>query len=307
MMLSSSLKKFSAHLTQCSPLIVINSFFSSLSQSAATWRLSTLPGIGRLFDRRESRRPERVEREAELGALGFDLRPGGRSYLEGSRLSGTLGDRNLERFGEEDVVNSQIVLHRHCSSRVASDIASVSNLKEVAMGVKTVSRADGVSQRVKPRLSHEAYLEKLGILGLNLDGSEIPDPRPMEVPVKFMKRDSVFDHMRMQESIRKEVARLAEEQGHESEDEAEDFDLPEEREPFSRHEYTEMHEEKLTEIAKRHNAAVAKYKADKAAEAADRRPMAASTPVAPSPSQGPAQPAREALDQGERAGDRSAQ
>lgn len=63
-------------------------------------------------------------------------------------------------------------------------------------------------------------------------GREIPDPTPVEIPVHLNIRHS--DHIR--DIIRQELSRFAEDQGHETFEEADDFDCDDDFDPASPYE-----------------------------------------------------------------------
>lgn len=84
---------------------------------------------------------------------------------------------------------------------------------------------------------------------------EMPDPTPIAIPVRRALPGSIDE---MRRAIREEMSRAAMNAGHETFEEANDFDVPDadELEPRSPHEYTEMQEEYLTksvEEAKMHS------------------------------------------------------
>lgn len=68
---------------------------------------------------------------------------------------------------------------------------------------------------------------------LNEKGHEILDETPVSVPFKIQRR-SYFDHVR--EFIRQEVSRNALETGHETFEEADDFDVGDDYDPSSPYE-----------------------------------------------------------------------
>lgn len=153
----------------------------------------------------------------------------------------------------------------------------------VKTSVPTVSH-----NRVKPRISEEEYRRKLGLRRLTDFGEEVPDPVPMAPPVGYKKQPSIFENMRSM--VQAELARKAREEGFETEEEAEDFDEPDDM-PLSRHEYTEMHEEHVRNSVNEFNKKVAADKRKAAAKAA----MEAANPPRPGAVKG-AVGAREALD-----------
>lgn len=75
----------------------------------------------------------------------------------------------------------------------------------------------------------------------NAQGQEIPDSTPLAVPAGMRKPESVTEMMRR--LIRQDMSRHFEKQGHESFDEANDFDVEEEDAELSGTEYEVMHEE----------------------------------------------------------------
>lgn len=77
----------------------------------------------------------------------------------------------------------------------------------------------------------------------NLDqrGWEIPDPTPLEVPLHWKRPPTLQDTIR--QFIRTELSNQAVDQGAESFEEADDFDMDEEPDPLSAYEMREMQEE----------------------------------------------------------------
>lgn len=147
-----------------------------------------------------------------------------------------------------------------------------------------------VGVRRVPRISEEEYRTKLGLKSLTDDGKSVLSPVPMDPPVGYIKQPSIFENMRSM--VRAELDRQAKDQGFETADEAEDFNIGEDRDPLSKHEFTEMDEEFVTSTATNYNNAIVSAKKQKAAQAA----MPASSPEGGQAGQGPAEPAREALD-----------
>lgn len=72
------------------------------------------------------------------------------------------------------------------------------------------------------------------------DGSEILDPTPVAIPVRFSRPPSVVDDVRRM--VAAELSRLAQDQGFESFDEAEDFEPDDAPEFTSRYEEPEHYE-----------------------------------------------------------------
>lgn len=154
--------------------------------------------------------------------------------------------------------------------------------------VQTILSVDGVAVRRTPRMSVEEYRSKLGLKRLTDFGSEIPDPVPMAPPVGYIKQPSIFENMRA--LVKAELARKAADEGFDTEEDDNNFDVGEDRDPLSRHEFTELEEEGLSSAAKAHNAALAEHKA------ARKRELEAAKAGAAKEGQGPAKPASEALD-----------
>lgn len=155
--------------------------------------------------------------------------------------------------------------------------------------VKEIVAVDGVTVRRAPRMSVEEYRAKLGLKRLTEFGEEMPSDVPMAPPVGYKKQPSIFENMRA--LVKAELARKAADEGFDTEDDNNNFDVPEERDPFSKHEFTEMDEEFVSKTAVDHNNKVAAAK-QKAAQAA----MEASERAQKEASQGEAKPPREALD-----------
>lgn len=74
-------------------------------------------------------------------------------------------------------------------------------------------------------------------------GEEIPDDTPVEMPLNFTRPLSIQEEI--QRSIRTELSRQAVEQGEESFEEADDFDVLDEPELVSQYELLPMQEEHL--------------------------------------------------------------
>lgn len=73
-------------------------------------------------------------------------------------------------------------------------------------------------------------------------GREILDPTPVAMPVGFKRPPSLDERIRA--FVRTELSRQAAEEGNETFEEADDFDVPDEEEsPLSRYELTPMQEE----------------------------------------------------------------
>lgn len=85
-------------------------------------------------------------------------------------------------------------------------------------------------------MSDDDYMRKLAERRLEIGGSEIPDPTPLEPPVGYVKQPSIFERMR--EMVNREMAMRMQYEGEDYDDE-EDFDTGEDEFPMSPHEYTE--------------------------------------------------------------------
>lgn len=72
-------------------------------------------------------------------------------------------------------------------------------------------------------------------------GREIPDSRPVEMPLNFRRPLSLNEQI--QRMIREQLSQAADQQGFETFEESDDFDVDEEEEPESPHELTYAQEE----------------------------------------------------------------
>lgn len=82
--------------------------------------------------------------------------------------------------------------------------------------------------RGRQALTPEQYLEKLLRKGLHPDGTPILDPTPMAPPIGYKKHPSMVEIVR--DMVRGErLKQLAEESGHETFEESEDFDVEDEQ------------------------------------------------------------------------------
>lgn len=101
---------------------------------------------------------------------------------------------------------------------------------------------NGVTQRRKDySLSEREYHDKLTARGHYEDGSEAPDPMPMEPPLGFVRQPTMVEHIR--NMVRSEHLRLAAvKEGAETFEEADDFDVADELEPASAYEFDEAFE-----------------------------------------------------------------
>lgn len=134
----------------------------------------------------------------------------------------------------------------------------------------------------KPRqLDLEEYFTKLKAKGLNQDGSPILDPTPMAPPIGYKKHPSMVELMR--DMIRSEkLAQAARESGHETFEEAEDFNIGDEPE-LARSPYENEFEPDLQEILKVGAEELKKRKAAEIAAATSVAPRSDSPPVAEKP------------------------
>lgn len=73
-------------------------------------------------------------------------------------------------------------------------------------------------------------------------GREVPDPTPVEVPLRFRNQESSDDRIRR--IIRETMSRMAVDSGRESFEEANDFDVDEDPDPVSQYELSDMQEER---------------------------------------------------------------
>lgn len=72
------------------------------------------------------------------------------------------------------------------------------------------------------------------ITSLNIQGHEIPDPEPLVLPSGFRRPETLAEQV--QRLVRTGLSRMAEEQGMESFEEAEDFDVDEDEDPSTPYE-----------------------------------------------------------------------
>lgn len=136
---------------------------------------------------------------------------------------------------------------------------------------------DDVLLRRAPRMSRDAYMEKLAAMRHTEGGSEKPNPVPMEPPVGYVKQPSIFENVRAM--VRAEMAKRMEFENDPHSDE-EDFDVDDDEFPQSRHEYSEDDENFVRSEVVRLNEERAKLKADlekDRAELAELRRKSAST------------------------------
>lgn len=127
-----------------------------------------------------------------------------------------------------------------------------------------------VSPRSVERMSLEDYEKKLLAKRLRLDGSELPDPRPMEPPVGYKKQPSMFDRMRDMIKVEFSRRQLAEEEGllYDGEDD-EDYFVEDDPFPVSPKEYSEADQRFIEETVANYNKKIAADKAAKEKAGAD--------------------------------------
>lgn len=73
-----------------------------------------------------------------------------------------------------------------------------------------------------------------GEVRLDEHGHEIPDPTPLELPVGFKKQETVAQMV--QRLVRRDLSEYAERHGHETFEEADDFEIDDDPEPFTPYE-----------------------------------------------------------------------
>lgn len=73
---------------------------------------------------------------------------------------------------------------------------------------------------------------------------EFPDPTPVEMPLGFKRPPSLQEEI--QRLIRVQMSQLAQEDGYESFEEADDFEVDEDPDPLSPYEVVEMQPEAIT-------------------------------------------------------------
>lgn len=81
------------------------------------------------------------------------------------------------------------------------------------------------------------------------DGRELPDPTPVEVPAGWRQPESV--ESMLARMVRTKVSELAEKEGLETFEEANDFDIEDEDEPLTAHEQQDMKLEALADEKRR--------------------------------------------------------
>lgn len=112
----------------------------------------------------------------------------------------------------------------------------------VELGSKEIGAAEGVvGLRGRVRVTMARYAEKLRRKRQLPTGEEVPDEVPMAPPIGYVRQKSMVEIIR--EQIRSaELARAAEEAGAETFEEADDFDVPDDLEPYSAYEMEEIFE-----------------------------------------------------------------
>lgn len=104
-----------------------------------------------------------------------------------------------------------------------------------------LSKDSAVGPRKIFRTSIGRYLDKLVARRQTPNGAEIPDATPMAPPIGYVKQPSMVEIIRQQ--IRSaQLAAEAEAAGHETFEEADDFDVGDEFEPISAYEFEEFFE-----------------------------------------------------------------
>nr|QJB18933.1 MAG: hypothetical protein [Microvirus sp.] len=154
----------------------------------------------------------------------------------------------------------------------------------------------------RKRLSPEDYLARLTARGLTPDGNLVPDSVPIAPPIGYIKQPSLAELMRnmvLSTNLQNDLAAA----GHETEEEANDFDIGDESDPlYSGYENDLDHpvSTALAEIDALQSRAVAQETADKAELAELRKnkksgggggtPPSESPPTQPDESPAPAKP-----------------
>lgn len=77
----------------------------------------------------------------------------------------------------------------------------------------------------------------------NERGHELPDPTPVEVPIGFRRPLTLQEEI--MRFVRREMSQIAEQQGFETFEESDDFDVDDDVMPYSRHELTPAQEERI--------------------------------------------------------------
>lgn len=145
-------------------------------------------------------------------------------------------------------------------------------------------------------MSEDEYMLKLSERGLTRDGAEIADGTPMEPPVGYVRQPSMFDNVR--EMVKREMA-LRMQYEDETQDDEEDFDVPDYDEPVSPHTYTEDDERMVRAEVVRLNKEIADKQARLKAqeeELASYRKSAATPKVPQAEPAAPPQPVRSGSD-----------
>lgn len=133
-------------------------------------------------------------------------------------------------------------------------------------------------RRVPPRLTPDEYLQKLLDKGLREDGQPELDPVPLAPPIGYKKHPSMVEIVR--DMVRGEKLRLeALESGHESFEEAEDFDIDDDG-PVLRSEHENVSDPTLNDL-------LAAGAAEKAAKEKSALPP---VPATPAPEKAPEPP-----------------
>lgn len=78
-------------------------------------------------------------------------------------------------------------------------------------------------------------------MALDKHGHEVPDPTPVEVPLHLRRPASIQDDIKRM--VREELSRAAADAGEETFEEADDFSVDDDPDPFSQYELSAMQEE----------------------------------------------------------------
>lgn len=149
-----------------------------------------------------------------------------------------------------------------------------------------LEKVKGVLRRRPRQLELEEYLEKMAAKGFDKNGNLIMDPTPIAPPIGYKKHPSMVEIVR--DMVKSE--RLAQEalaSGHETFEEAEDFEIDDEPEQL-RSKWENDFEPSLKELTKAGEAEL-KKKGPKAPPPADGPPIAPKEPEDP-PADGPPTP-----------------
>lgn len=131
--------------------------------------------------------------------------------------------------------------------------------------------------RQPPQMSADDYMEKMAERRMEVDGSEIPDPVPLEPPVGYVKKPSMFETMR--EMVKREMAMRMQNDADGGDGDVDDDDYEEEDDfPRSHREYSEEDDvwvrQTAAELAERRKSASESREAPPASPAAPPQPPA---------------------------------